>query len=200
MPKVSRSYLDTRRREILEAALACFARNGFHQTTVEDIAKEAGVSHGAIYRYFDSKAEMVRATAMRDQAARHRRLDEAGRAPTVPEALARVLATAGELQPGPEAAARRRLSAQVFGEAVREPALNAAVLEIWDDVADRLASMVRRGQASGAIAADLEPTAVARVLGAIHSGFVVHAANDPKFDLGSSLEVVAALIENRFAA
>lgn len=200
MAKVSRSYLDARRREILEAALACFARNGFHQTTVEDIAKEAGVSHGAIYRYFDSKAEIVRAAAVRDRAARHRRLDEAARAPTVPEALARVLATAGELQPGAEAAARRRLSAQVFGEAVREPALNAAVLEIWDDVADRLASIVRQGQASGAIATDLDPTSVAQVLGAIHSGFVVHAANDPKFDLDAGREVVVALITSRFAA
>ena len=55
MPKVSDAHVEARRQQILEAASACFARQGFHQTSVQDICKEAGLSAGAVYRYFPGK-------------------------------------------------------------------------------------------------------------------------------------------------
>ncbi|RJQ75640.1 TetR/AcrR family transcriptional regulator [Pseudonocardiaceae bacterium YIM PH 21723] len=55
MPRVSQEYLDTRRRQILDAAAVCFARDGFHATSMPDIFTEAGLSAGAVYRYFPSK-------------------------------------------------------------------------------------------------------------------------------------------------
>ena len=45
MPKVLPEYLETRRREILDAAAACFARDGFHQASMQDICIEADRSH-----------------------------------------------------------------------------------------------------------------------------------------------------------
>ena len=59
MPKVTEEHLEARRTQILDAALACFSRNGFHQTTMHDICSEAGLSPGAVYRYFDSKEAMI---------------------------------------------------------------------------------------------------------------------------------------------
>src|ERR1700747_1225802 len=59
MPKVSAQYRDERRAHILAAARRCFVRNGFHQTSVQDLVREAGMSSGAIYRYFDSKDAMI---------------------------------------------------------------------------------------------------------------------------------------------
>jgi len=44
-----------RRDEIMTAAKEVFARNGFHATTIADIAKEAGLAYGSVYWYFDSK-------------------------------------------------------------------------------------------------------------------------------------------------
>ncbi len=44
-----------RRRQILDAAVRVFARQGFHSTRVADIADEAGVAYGLVYHYFDSK-------------------------------------------------------------------------------------------------------------------------------------------------
>ena len=49
------------RRRILEAALALFQQRGFTETTMRDIAKEAGVALGAAYYYFDSKDAIVMA-------------------------------------------------------------------------------------------------------------------------------------------
>lgn len=48
-----------RRRELLDAAAVVFARKGFHQSRVGDIAEKAGVAHGLLYHYFRSKEEVL---------------------------------------------------------------------------------------------------------------------------------------------
>jgi AcrR family transcriptional regulator len=48
-----------KRRNILDAAIRVFARQGFHSTRVSDIADEAGVAYGLVYHYFDSKEEVL---------------------------------------------------------------------------------------------------------------------------------------------
>lgn len=48
-----------RRRAILDAATQVFAEKGFHSARVSDIAAEAGVAHGLVYHYFDSKEQML---------------------------------------------------------------------------------------------------------------------------------------------
>lgn len=48
-----------KRRQILDAAIRVFARQGFHSTRVSDIADEAGVAYGLVYHYFSSKEEVL---------------------------------------------------------------------------------------------------------------------------------------------
>lgn len=48
-----------KRRQILDAAIRVFARQGFHSTRVADIADEAGVAYGLVYHYFSSKEEVL---------------------------------------------------------------------------------------------------------------------------------------------
>jgi len=48
-----------KRRQILDAAVRVFARQGFHSTRVSDIADEAGVAYGLVYHYFPSKDEVL---------------------------------------------------------------------------------------------------------------------------------------------
>jgi AcrR family transcriptional regulator len=48
-----------KRRQILDAAIRVFARQGFHSTRVADIADEAGVAYGLVYHYFESKEEVL---------------------------------------------------------------------------------------------------------------------------------------------
>ena len=63
MPKVSDEHMEGRRRQIIDAAIACFARDGFHRATMQDICAEARLSPGAIYRHFPGKDAIVEAIA-----------------------------------------------------------------------------------------------------------------------------------------
>jgi TetR/AcrR family transcriptional regulator, fatty acid metabolism regulator protein len=55
------STAEDKRRQILDAAVRVFARKGFHASRVGDIAEEAGVAHGLLYHYFESKDQVLEA-------------------------------------------------------------------------------------------------------------------------------------------
>jgi AcrR family transcriptional regulator len=50
---------EDKRQLILDAAVRVFARKGYHTSRVGDIAEEAGVAHGLLYHYFNSKEELL---------------------------------------------------------------------------------------------------------------------------------------------
>lgn len=64
MPRTPKQFKEIRektRRKILESALELFATRGYHGTSINDIAKKAGISKGLAYNYFESKQDLVRA-------------------------------------------------------------------------------------------------------------------------------------------
>ena len=65
MPKVSEQHREARRDQIVDAALRCFARKGFHRTSMADIIAESGLSAGALYHHFDGKQQIALAVAQR---------------------------------------------------------------------------------------------------------------------------------------
>ena len=56
---LNRAEKNNKYHQILEAAVKVFARQGFHQSTVAQIAKEAGVADGTIYLYFKNKDDIL---------------------------------------------------------------------------------------------------------------------------------------------
>ena len=76
-----------RRSQILDAALVCFAKRGFHQTSMHDISAEAGISVGLIYRYFENKEAVISAMADRHKKEISDMLQRARQAPTLLESL-----------------------------------------------------------------------------------------------------------------
>ena len=60
---------EQRRDAILAAAKRVFAKNGYHATTIADVAKAAKLSYGSIYWYFDSKDALFHALMDREEAA-----------------------------------------------------------------------------------------------------------------------------------
>ena len=63
MPRLTESSRQQRRQAIAAAAMRCFARDGFANTSMADIIKEAGSSAGSVYSHFAGKAELLRFAA-----------------------------------------------------------------------------------------------------------------------------------------
>lgn len=59
-PEQFENIREERKQEILDAALPLFARNGFNNTSISQITREAGISKGLIYNYFNSKEQLVK--------------------------------------------------------------------------------------------------------------------------------------------
>jgi AcrR family transcriptional regulator len=59
VPKISVDAKLKRRTQILEAAKVCFSKNGYDQTSIDDICQRAGLSKGAVYLYFKTKDELI---------------------------------------------------------------------------------------------------------------------------------------------
>src|SRR3954463_7930814 len=76
-----------RRSQILEAAVVCFAKRGFHLASMHDISAEAGISVGLIYRYFQNKEAVIAAMADRHKKEIHELVERARQAPTLLESL-----------------------------------------------------------------------------------------------------------------
>jgi TetR/AcrR family transcriptional regulator, repressor for uid operon len=68
---------------ILEAARTCFVQSGFRGASMHDICREAGMSPGALYRYFPSKEALIEAIAERDRVNDLRNLAQIGAGPTL---------------------------------------------------------------------------------------------------------------------
>ena len=63
MPKVVPQYKEQARKRIIKAATAEFAKKGYRNVTMNDIAEKVGVSKAALYHYFNSKQSLVAAIA-----------------------------------------------------------------------------------------------------------------------------------------
>jgi AcrR family transcriptional regulator len=194
MPKVSDEYRDARRRAILDAALTCFERAGLHGTTTDDIAAEAGLSNGALYRYFDGKAAIVEAIAG-ERHAQERTLLEAALADPDPrrsvhEFVTQYFAWLAD----PDELRRRRINVHVWAAALADERLAAIVAEGLAparDAARTIAAAVDAGELPARVDAD----ALVQVILALVQGFVLQAAWDPAIDVGRYAATCAALLD-----
>lgn len=59
MPKVVPEYKEAAKERIIKAAFKIFTKKGYHETTMDDIAKELGVSKAALYQYFKNKKDLL---------------------------------------------------------------------------------------------------------------------------------------------
>lgn len=195
MPKVSQSYLDERRRQILEAATTCFARDGFHKATMQDIVAESRLSPGAIYNYFASKEDIVEAIAEE----RHRReaslLAAARDRPTAREALRGIReAFFGPLKDARERR-RRGVSIQLWAEAQRNPRILKIVRRGVDTPRRLLRELIADAQRRREVASDLDADALARFLIAAFQGFVLQLEWDPRTPVEPYVKVLDACLE-----
>ncbi|MFB8046838.1 TetR/AcrR family transcriptional regulator [Streptomyces hydrogenans] len=180
MARVSQEHLDARRRQILDGAARCFARNGFHATSMQDVLAEAGLSAGAVYRYFRSKDELIQAIAEETFSSVRTAFVEAAAStpPPTPDVLvARVVTIVLEERiSGADRHAFARLIVQVWAETLRDETLAKALAQGFDAMRALWSELFDAYRASGVLTADVSSEVMARTLIAAVQGFIAQQA------------------------
>lgn len=167
---------DARRKEILAAAQACFARAGFHQASMADICAEAGLSPGSVYRYFRGKADIIAAMVDDCREKTHQWFAELAAAPDIVAGLG-VIADhiLAELNDPVE----QVLYFESTAEAMRNPTVADAVRKQDAEAIELLTAALVRGQSAGQVDATLDPTLTAHTLSALVDGLTWRKFLDP---------------------
>jgi AcrR family transcriptional regulator len=222
MPRLTEARRVARRTEIVAAARRCFARDGFHQTSMANIAAEAGLSVGAAYRHFAGKEDLVleisgqafQALFGAEQPT-EQPTDKSGDQPA--RESGRESGWSGAISPAgfAVAAAERfsrdavrridgadvpveeliRCGIESWAELMRHDDMRARALAGFDEVRGRIAEGLRQGQAAGSVRADLDPENAARVLMALLHGYVLQCAAFGLTDTKSFVDALRMLLD-----
>jgi AcrR family transcriptional regulator len=166
----SESSNPDRRSQILEAALVCFAKRGFHQASMHDISAEAGISVGLIYRYFENKEAVISAMADRHKKEIGEVLERARQAPTLLESL-EILFTAHCCENEP-----RLLSAFVvdlYSEASRNPHVADLVRDVLQTAMGGVTDLIARAPEAQSAAHGLNSKELAQLIFAVARGMLM---------------------------
>ena len=159
-----------RRTQILDAALVCFAKRGFHQASMHDIAAEAGISVGLIYRYFENKEAVISAMADRHKKEIHEVLERVKQAPTLLESL-EILFTAHCCEDAPQVVSA--FVADLYAEASRNQHVADLVRDVLQTAMDGLTDLIARSPEAQTAAHGLSPTELAELIYAVARGMLM---------------------------
>jgi AcrR family transcriptional regulator len=169
---------EARRAQILTAALRCFSEKGYHEATMDDLAREAGLSKGSLYWHFKSKAEVFAGLsgayslelvqAWDALAASHRGgvIALMGR---IGEVSIETLAAQGELL-------------RAWAEFIVHREVQESFADIYRESRRRLGEWIRRGIDAGELRA-VDPESLAASLTALIEGLLIQTLVDPAFDV-----------------
>jgi AcrR family transcriptional regulator len=201
MPKISQAQRDARRHQVLEAALACFSENGFHQTGMADIVKRSGLSHGAVYLYFQSKDDIIEALAVD----RHRQeailnAAAADRSEDPITALRGLVRAYARWLTDPGAEQTQRVSVNGWSEALRNERVRSGVIDGIDAPRRMITDLIEPAQSKGLWDRKANPDAVARTLIALFQGFLLQKVWNEPLDIDAILDTVDRMLTALAAA
>jgi len=200
MPRISEERRDARRGQIIDAARACVLEHGLEAVSMEMIIARSGLSTGAVYRYFKSKDDLIRAaiTTATSEIGAAAAPVLADPKPALPSQLLRELLTAwvGYSRSGVGAAAgldRMPVALHGWSYAQTDPEARATLQANLRGFRERCVPLVKQWQTDGLIAAGVEPDAVAQLILSICLGFVAQRALTGDVEVQAHADALAAL-------
>jgi AcrR family transcriptional regulator len=181
--------LSERHIRILDAAERVFARAGFHAATMQDVAAEAGMSPGNLYRYFSAKDAIIAGIAERDRS-------------TIAADFAALCPSRGPLLDQLEEIGRKHLTGepqekaiiclQIWAEAARNPAMARMCADIDGTVMAGLSAAIAEAKSTGELPARLDEGRFLLAITLMADGFFCRKAMDPAFDPAFAAETLFA--------
>jgi len=171
VPKLKPQEVEERRREIIEAARRCFLQNGFHQTTTDEICREAAITPGGLYHYFASKEEIISAV-IKDaaQTTVHNLRSTAEASGDVRTAVQALATQFFEWIRDPELDSVTRLDMEIWGETLRNEKLAGITRESRALRRQWLESLIRGAIDEGVYTKDVDPRGLANLIMSIFDG------------------------------
>ncbi|HUF53767.1 MAG TPA: TetR/AcrR family transcriptional regulator [Dehalococcoidia bacterium] len=191
MPKLKPEELEARRTEIVEAARTCFLRSGFHQTTTDEICREANITPGGLYHYFTSKDELIGVVieySAKMAMERMRKVVEA--ADNTETAFRQAVGFLQATLTDPDIENIARLDVEIWAESFKNEKLADRNRGIWMLRLRWLEAMIESGMRDGLIAGDANKHAMASLMLAMLIGL-----RTGNLLLGEEFDTVGALDE-----
>lgn len=164
-----------RREQILKAAMICFAKSGFHQTSMHDISAQAGISVGLIYRYFENKDAVISAMADGHKTEIQEMLERARHAPSLLEAL-EILFTAHCCENGRQV--ESAFVVDLFAEASRNPRVANLVRDVVQTTMAGVTDLIACSPEARNGSHYLTPRQLAELIFAVNDGMLMREVLD----------------------
>lgn len=185
------TILETRQRQILEAAASCFVRRGFHQSTMQEICREAKLSPGSVYRYYRSKEEII-AVLVENSCAEFLSLIQSVRNDTdTAQAFDHLTDAVLDKIRDPALCV---LNIEANAEAIRNPRMTEIVKRRDTVNLEALAEQIRHAQASGLCDPTLDALMSAEILVALIKGLAIRKSLNPELDTMAHAPIIKTLI------
>lgn len=197
MARVTEEHIEARKGQILDAAWACFSDKGYNQATMQDIATGAGISAGAIYRYFAGKEAILKAINQRSLSMGRTLVQEAGNLSNDPLGALQVIGrTMLSVFYDPSFESVARVNIEVWPELLRNADLRESFgneLAFW---LTSVTSLLEEAKRSGQLRDDVEPEALAMVLVCAWEGMRHFRTITDTFKPESIVDVMRSLVSD----
>ncbi len=167
-------------QHILDAAVICFAKKGFHSTTTAEICREAGMSPGHVFHYFSSKQEIIEAIAENDRIIFADIFAENVNEEKVVDSIVAIIRAVVKYITVYHVSAR--LCIEINAEATRNPEIMKIFLENEKLNKQALTDLITIGIKNGEIAKDLQPSIITDWLFILTNGILCYSVTDQSFD------------------
>ena len=191
MGRINHERQEERRRHIRDAALACFKRSGFHQTSIAEICAEARMSPGNLYRYYDSKEAIIEAICEDD---RQRVTDRIQAIKGRENLMVAMLEIAGETMSASTDTAKSRFACEILAEAMRNERVGAIVRRHNAALLDICTEAIAQAQAAKQVDPGLDPMLAATLLMGAAEGLGTRLALHSHLDAKQSIAMFQLLI------
>ena len=186
---------DEKRAQILAAASRAFVRYGFHAATMTQVAEEAGMSAGNLYRYFPSKEAIVEGLCLSDQVERSSTFAALIGAEDLRGALRAALRDHVLCSPVEKA----RMIVEIWAESGRNARVAAFTRQLDTDVMQGMVELIEIAKARGAAPATLDARFAASLLFSLVVGLFRRKALEPDFNVETETATALGVFDALFA-
>ena len=160
---MTQAFRDRQRARICVAAARCFARAGFHATSMDDVIGETGMSSATVYRHFPGgKQEIIRevCTLRIGRVVEHLdRLVGTTPLPGVAEAFASVLGILHDSETGTDFHTTARIAVNAWSEMPRDPEFREEIRNLYLTIRTHLLVLATRWSREGIVSCPPDVTA-----------------------------------------